>query len=195
MKRVLLGLIVIGALAGAGLTWANETSRPSPTDGSLSEIAQGPTTFERTMQAFQIEWTLLSYDSDEGPCLEVIGASGRGDRGSVASCGRSDGSFQWSIGGVELAGDWYSIAFGEAPPLARKMETVLGDGSVKSDADLASGKWLVVTRADPFDRALEIAEIRAKDGQGTHLASLQVPSLIDRRERARTLAAKGSTEG
>lgn len=200
-RRVVL--IVLGAVIAVGATAAAAIPRlSSDGDGNrpridayrraaVSQRLQG----EENRRSFEqpkgaVRWTLTRAGGPDGVCLDLAGeAIGRPDRGAAGSCGATtkNGEFTWAVGGVEVGGQWFNVAYGEVLRGAAEIRVTLGDGSQRSDREFrqAGRMWvLVVPAADPMDSDADISSIAAVDDSGAELARETPPSLVEARRAA-----------
>lgn len=116
------------------------------------------------------------------------------DRGRLGGCGESDDPhLRWGIGGIDIGGQWYNVAYGQAALDASSVEVTLGSGSVQTDSAVraSNGTWLIVLPADPMDAQTEFVKIVALTDSGVHLAVAEPPSLVAHRQAAAGRAAGG----
>lgn len=177
-------MIAAAGSAGAYLGIARGVRAPAANGPSPTPSLFG----QKTITVDGVPFTISGSSSPDGPC---IGVSAPG--GSIGGgCGRSDGPFQWGLGGLRVNGRLYNIAYGEAPPGASHMEVVLGDGSTLM-ADTAEGLWVAVVPATEGDPASDFRTVKAEDEAGNVLAQVDLPSLAEFR-RAAQRAAQGDAQ-
>jgi hypothetical protein len=139
---------------------------------------------ERTFEepAGEVEWTVVSYEASDGPCLDIYAEAVPGDdEAKMSSCGRFEGPFRWSIGGVEVADQFYNVAFGRAAVGADRMRITLGHGAAVAP-DVVRGIWVAVMPGSPED--FDITLLEAVGGNGRVLESVRPTSIADLRENA-----------
>jgi hypothetical protein len=184
-----LALVIAGAgLAGVYLAMAREVQAPAANGPSPSP---SPSPFgQKTVTVDGVPFTISGSSSADGPCIGVSAPGGIVGGG----CGRSDGPFQWGLGGLRVNGRLYNIAFGEAPPGASHMEVVLGDGSTLT-ADTAEGLWVAVVPATEGDPASDFRTVKAEDEAGNVLAKVDLPSMAEYRRAAQRGAQSDAQAG
>ena len=164
------------------------------------EMGQGParaTGEIRSDRSFEypdgvVEWTVRSYESEDGTCMAARAVTlDASDDGEIGGCGEPADPLLWSLGGVEVGGQWYNVSFGRLPPNASSARLTLGDGSVLTDSG-DGGLWVVVTAAEPDDPDALISIIEAVDGSGDAVARLHpsTDDLLDRRTQAQAQAVE-----
>lgn len=127
----------------------------------------------------RVRWTVVTYASSAGPCLDIHGQLLDGhDEGKVGGCGPPDGPFAVGVGGLELGGTWYNIVHGTAPSGGVRMRILLGDGT-SLEARVVRNTWVVVTSDPGFD----VARVEALSRRGASVASIQPPSLAEAEEQ------------
>ena len=119
-----------------------------------------------------------------------------GEQGRLGGCGAPDNRLlRWSIGGVEIGGQWFNVAYGHAPGSASSIRLILSDGTARMDSNLQgnAGLWVVVVPGSPFDARNDFARIDLRDGTGSLIAQQEVPSLAAARQRARDHRARAGS--
>lgn len=145
-------------------------------------MKQGQTEFIKTDDSNQVRWEVLSYQTDEGDCLAVVGTSlSTADSGKMESCGRDSGTMRWSGGGIDLDGQWFNVAFGELPDGASEVEITSEDGT-RRDAAVSGDVWIL---AAPDDSPLGLfgapKRINAKGSAGQTVATVSLALASARR--------------
>lgn len=192
-------LVLIGAFF-VGVGTSGPRYAPPPEDlaakGRAADLAS--LEVERTLESpvGRVRWTLVSYDSSDGPCLEVVAEVIDGtDHGRLGGCGASeDPQLRWSIGGIDIGGQWYNVAYGQVALDASSVQVTLGNGSVQADSGVRAnnGAWIIVLPADPMDSQNEFIRIEALTDSGAQLAAAEeLPSLVAYRRAAAGHAASG----
>ncbi|HXF36017.1 MAG TPA: hypothetical protein VNO17_02415 [Actinomycetota bacterium] len=135
-----------------------------------------------------LEWSLVSYESPHGPCLDVWVADGTGQIvGPQGGCGTAE-PFRLSLGGIEVDGRRYDVHYGEAAPGATRVILTMEDGSWNS-IQVKAGVWLFVAAGDP---QVSVSRIELVDTAGRVLADASPPSLAAlRAQAAEALAHRG----
>lgn len=122
---------------------------------------------EQIQEADGVTWTLVSYGSTDGPCLDVHAEDASGESAKIGGCGTPDGPFRIGVGTVYLNGSPHTAAYGRAPAGAERMRLALSDGSTKSVA-LANRTYL-----HPLPRGeMDVEQIDALDDRGRVIASI-----------------------
>jgi hypothetical protein len=139
---------------------------------------------QRSVREGGVTWTISRSDSPDGPCVGVVAVVDGQQAGSVGGgCGTSDDPrLRWGIGGLEIDGAWFNVAYGEVAATASSVSVTLGSGTVVSDDGMreSSGAWLVVVpAADPLSRAAEIKRIAVVDETGAIITDASPPSMVD----------------
>jgi hypothetical protein len=186
----LAGVVVValfGVFVGNGA--ASSPSAPSPRLGGAHVVEPATATTSRSVQVGGVTWTVIRRDSPDGACVGVVADVDGVEEGQVGGgCGEADEpTLRWGLGGLEVNGQWFNVAYGEVPITVSSVRVTLGDGSVLSDTNLgeSAGSWVVVTSADPFDKAKEISGIEALSASGAILAEKTPPSVVDLRNAAK----------
>lgn len=152
------------------------------TEGRTVDWGSVRVRLERAVQApaGTIAWQIVSYQSSDGPCLDVYAELAPGeDSGGLVSCGKPDAPFGLGIGGLEFAGNLYNVVYGEAPAGATAMRVVLGDGTVLTRA-VTNGVFFILVPGEDFD----VSKVEAVNRKGTSVASIEPPSIQEARQKA-----------
>lgn len=175
-------LVLLGSQGGVG----QPAYVPDSNVVALEGIDPATVRIERELEApvGVAKWSVVSYRSQSGPCLHASGQllSG-GDSGELGGCGEPDGPFLWFLGGVELGGNWYNVAFGRDPGGAVAAMKVVLEGGGSLRANLVDGIWIVVVPGP--QELFEVARIEALDSAGSVVSGVTPPSLREARQRER----------
>jgi hypothetical protein len=182
----LFGVALVGFLVRSGAT----AESPSVTHGGANVVeSTNATASDAVIEVGDVTWTLIRGDSPEGACVGVVAEVAGVEQGQVGgSCGEPDDpKLRWGLGGLEVDGRWFNVAYGEVPSDATSVRVTLGDGSALTDSELGrtDGGWLIVVPADPLDKATEISSIEVLSTAGSVIAEKTTPSLVDLRNRAK----------
>jgi hypothetical protein len=121
-----------------------------------------------------IRWTVVSYESSQGSCLdfhwEAIGMDGPGRTGMTGGCGSENPVFRAEgIAGFDLDGTWYNVTHGAVWGEASEVTTVFADGT-EITVPVVAGIWLVAVPGDvPWEPA-DIARVEVLDSAGKLIA-------------------------
>lgn len=181
---LMTGAVSAGVLLGEGATAGTGLGPSEPRD----VVSSGTATATRTVEVAGVTWNVVHRDSSEGPCIGVVAEMDGVEEGQVGGgCGESDDpALRWGIGGIEVKGQWFNVAYGKVPAAAASVRVILGDGSVVVDSGVqGNGIWVVVIPADPFDKATDIARLEVVGGAGIAITDVAPPSLVDLRNDAR----------
>ena len=194
-RLALVSGLTLGLLA---LVLGFETLVAHGSDPTASERANLPTKFETslenrsvapdTIQVVQslnvkgVGFSLVRYESSDGPCLDVYADVVPEAAPGQSGCGAPDGPFHWSIGGLDIGGTWYNIAYGDAVPNSEiaKIETTEG---LTMNAAVVDGTWIFVVPGDRID----YTNVTLVDAAGDTLASDQLPSLLSEEQKANSM--------
>lgn len=158
---------------------------PSRQELSVEGRHVSPETLEvkQSVEIGGIVWTVISYESSDGPCLDVYADTGLESDPGQSGCGTPSGPFHVSIGGQEIGGRWYNIAYGAALPgsVTASIESTGGTLNV----DVVDGTWLSIV---PGER-LDYGSVTLKDGSGATVAAVELPSLAAQQQAEASLAA------
>lgn len=195
-----LGLFIAIALtAGAGGAPRPAVSTREPMRSGLdSGTGEAKTTRSVEEPAGEVRWTVTSYETADGPCVEVVADEVDGtDQAGVRGCGRADDPLlRWSMGGVEVGGQWFNVAFGQVPPDAASVRLTLGDGTVRTDSDVqADGLWIVVVPGEPTDAGREPVRVDVVDDDGVVMTTEELPSIVEYREQASIAESEETARG
>jgi hypothetical protein len=139
----------------------------------------------RTSVVDDVTWTLTRSTTSSGTCLTVVASGHEVELGRIGGgCGVTEpGGWEWGLGGLRVANQWFNVAYGQAPSAAASVDLELGNGIVLADSRVApaGGLWLFVFPADPISAASDVEEIRALDASGAVVASETPPSIVDYR--------------
>ncbi len=189
----LAGLAVVGIASTGGAELPGHLPDPSiaASEGQTIDLASARVIREFEEPEGEIRWTVVTYRSSEGPCMDVYAESiAGGDSAKSGSCGEPQGPFLWGIGGVEVGGRWYNLVDGRAPPGATSMRITLGDGR-SLEANLVEGTYLTVI---PGERStFEVKRIQAVGPGDKALTSVHPPSVSAERQKGEEAASEAST--
>jgi hypothetical protein len=130
-------------------------------------INEETVTVEQVQEADGVTWTLVSYTSSDGPCLDVEAQDSSGESAKIGGCGAPDGPFRIGVGTVYLNSSPHTAAYGRAPAGAEKMRLALADGSTKS-VGLANRTYL-----QPLGQGqMDVSRVDALDNRGRVIASI-----------------------
>lgn len=195
-RRIGIGAGVLGAaLILVGVVFETTTTRatsrlerPRENDSLLAT-----STSMMTIEVGGVRWTLVSRSSGDGPCLGVVAEVDGLEQGELGGgCGRpEDAALNWGIGGIDVGGSWFNVAYGQAVPSASSVKISLGDGSVRTFDNVAEdqGLWLSVIEASPTDRDGAVVHVEVLDANRSVILSRDLPSIVD----ARLQALSGAT--
>jgi hypothetical protein len=142
-------------------------------------VTPGTLQVEERVMVDGLEWSLVSYESRDGPCLDVWVADGTGQVvGTQSGCGTGS-PFRWSVGGMEVDGRWYDVYHGGTVPGATRVILTMEDGGRRS-TEVEAGAWLVAA-GDPQG---SVSRIELVDTVGRVLADVSPPSLATLRAPA-----------
>lgn len=176
-------VVVVGAVAIstvlATFGGADEAVYTPNRDAITAEgraLTEGSSRVLRTVEEpAGLDWTLVTYLSSDGVCLDAhVKLEASRDEGMLGGCGAPAGLSGYSVGGIELGGQWYTVGFGSVPVAATKVEATLADGSTVT-SDTAGGVWLSAVRGET-----DFTRIAAKDSEGRVLHAVNPPSLTER---------------
>jgi hypothetical protein len=192
-KRLLFGAVGAAFLAGSLLV-GSVVAKGNDEQGNLpskqESSQEGRQVFADTLEMKQsvnvggINWSLVSYDSSDGPCLDVYANVDPKAAPGQSGCGTPDGPFQWSIGGLDVDGEWYNIAYGTTVKGSVTASIKSSDGTL--NLDVIKGSWLSVVPGERMD----YASVTLEDGSGKPVASVEFPSISKERQAARDALAK-----
>lgn len=184
---LLVAVLAPGARGAGGKGEGDSGTGPSSGPFGLG-ITPGTLQVEERLMVDGLEWSLVSYDSPDGRCLDVWVADGTGEIvGAQSGCGTGR-PFHWSVGGMEVDGRWYDVHYGGAVPGATRVILTMEDGS-RSSTEVKAGAWLVVAPGDP---QVSVSRIDLVDTVGRVLADVSPPSLATLRAQAvEALARRG----
>jgi hypothetical protein len=162
---------------------------PTKQELAAEDRSVSPETLDvrQSVEVGGIVWTVVSYDSSDGPCLDVYADTGAKSDPGQSGCGESSGPFNVSIGGQEIGGRWYNIAYGAAVPGAATASIESTGGS--QNVDVVDGTWLSVVPGETLD----YAGVALKDDSGEIVAAVDLPSLAAQRQTEVSLAASAET--
>lgn len=173
-------------LMGGGVGAPRRASTKSGFGQPAGRSTQGTRSFEQP--AGQVHWTISRYDSPKGPCIEVVAEEvGGSHQGRLGGCGRPENpSLRWSIGGIDMDGQWFNVAYGAVSAAAASVRVTRGDQRELTDAGVRGGQglWIVVIAGNPLDGATDIVQIVARDESGHVIASIRPPSIVAYRQQA-----------
>jgi hypothetical protein len=202
--RLAVAVAVLASVFALTLFSVGAISNPRPAalpqelQRAASVANTGTSQAERSMEApaGRVRWTVTSYDSAEGPCVVVVAEEVQSvDRGQLASCGPLDDPLlRWSMGGIEIASQWFNVAYGQVAFGASYVRLTLGDGSVRVDAGFrqANGLWIVVIPAGPFDARSDFVRIEVLGEGGVVMTSQELPSLVEYRKQAQSAGSEAA---
>jgi hypothetical protein len=190
-KLILVGTGLFAAailLSLLGQVVGVEAVTPDPSNETDLPATGALDTTSRTVEVGGVLWTVVSGDSGSGRCVGVIASVSGVEEGQVGGgCGPSvNPALRWGMGGLEVRGQWFNVAYGEAYQPADEVRVTLGDGSVSTIDNLSvtQGAWLVVVGGDPLSAANDFTRIRVLDASGKELAREDPPSLAGYRQQA-----------
>lgn len=157
-------------------------ANPGNVVGVNAEV--GSTT--RTVVVDGVTWTVSAYSSPGGPCVGVVAYVDGVEQGRIGGgCGTADDPrLWWGIGGIEIAGQWFNIAYGVVTQAADAVRVTLGDGTVITDDGVtaADGVWIVVVPGDPLSQRSDVTTITALSA-GSEVATETPPSIVAYRQQ------------
>jgi len=200
-KRLAIGVgATVGVLAvvlTAGAISANtEPSRSgeSSVGGNATATADSGSGETRlSVEVGGVNWTVSRTDGPDEACIGVVATLHGEELGSLGGgCGRPEiGHMRFGIGGIDIGGDWFNLAYGEVAPETRSLDVILGDGTVLRHTVVpeAEGLWIVVSPGQPTSLGSDFVLIKALDAGGSVIAQETPPSLVARRLQAQASVA------
>lgn len=192
-----IGCVAVVAVAAVASSVMAGSVTPNPGGDARSTVPQDPVGERdsvRTSVVDDVTWTLSRYSTSSQTCMSVVASIDGAEQGRLdAGCGVSGaGDLQWGLGGLQVADQWFNVAYGQAPPTAVSVNLKLGNGSVLVDSMVAAagGLWLFVFPDDPISTGSDVDEITALDASGTLVAREGPPSIVEYRENALADPAK-----
>ena len=182
---VLVGLLIFSVMSlGANAARVRNNLRGPEHAGRTvrlgSPLAQRAITSDSA-----VDWNIASYATSAGTCLVVVGELNGVEEGRVGGCGdRGSSVFNWSVGGLDVGGQWYNLAYGQVDAGASAVRVTLADGSTIADTSPSSGLWLVATPAQPLDNGADIVHVAAVGLDGATIADGAPSSVVAAREAA-----------
>lgn len=181
-----LGLGTAAVIAGAGDVQPSLLPSEEARSAQHLDVAKSSAQRERSTRVSGLTWDLVSYESSDGPCLDVIGTSeSTAETGRLSTCGLEEG-YSISIGGLVIDGRTLNIAFGFSPAGTDTAQVTSADGVVLTDGDARHGEWLFILEgSDLSDESADFASLTFRGRSGEILASRLLPSLSEMRSRAK----------
>jgi hypothetical protein len=187
MAAAVIGAIGIATVLATQGGADETTYSPNPE----TVAAEGRTLAENSVRVLRtvekpagLNWTVVTYLSSDGACLDAhVELESSPDQGTLGGCGAPSGLLGYTLGGIELGGQWYTVGFGPAPLGTSEVTATLADGTTLK-SDTAGGVWLSAVRGE-----IDFTRIDARDAKGNVLQAVQPPSLSER------LKAPPSPEG
>lgn len=178
-----VGLLLVGTAAAGGYALFD---RYGPTSDELR--VQGRVANPATLEVRRsivvpagVTWTVVSYDSSDGVCLDAFGElSSGGEQAKLGGCDLA-GEVPYSMGGLQLGDEWFNVIFGQSS--GATVRVTLGSGAIRQDTP-ENGVWIVVVPSDPTARANDFARVDVLDGAGNVVATIEPPSLAQLRQDA-----------
>jgi hypothetical protein len=196
LRRRTIGIVTAAAVMGAiGIATVLATqggadeNHYSPNPETIE--AEGRTLVENSVRVLRtvedpagLNWTVVTYLSSDGACFDAhVELVSSPDQGMLGGCGAPAGLGGYTVGGVELGGQWYTVGFGPVPLGTSEVTATLADGTTLK-SDIVGGVWLSAVRGET-----DFTRIDARDAKGSVLQAVQPPSLTER------LKAPPSPEG
>jgi hypothetical protein len=194
-------------LAIVGMTIASRAAEsPSPYAPDPEALAAqdrsvdpaGPTVLRASDDlASRARWTIVTYESSDGTCLDLWGEPfDGGGRVTLSNCGQPEDPLLWGQGGASVGDSWYNLAFGKIPEGTSSVQVGLVDGTQVTDDLVAGGVWFVVNPAEPTDSSSSFKLVQALDASGALLAEAKAASnLADVRKAEAEIGASQSPSG
>lgn len=174
---VLVAALVIGNAISADTAAAN----PSVTRDAVAGMNAGLAATSRAVEVGDAIWTVTHEESPDGPCMGVVAQVDGVEQGRLGGdCGAPSNRLWWGIGGLDIANQWFYVAFGEVSQLVDSVRVTLGDGTVLTDGGVvaASGLWIIVAPGNPTSPASDFVRITALDAAGSVVAQENPPSIV-----------------
>jgi hypothetical protein len=187
----MIGVVVTTALSVAVVTGSVGRSHRVQVH-HVANVALRETT--RSVEVGDVTWTVSRSESEVGPCIGVTATFRGREEGTIGGgCGNPDDpDLRWGIGGLDVGGRWFNVAYGAVSPTVRVVEVTLGDGTIVSDhLGPDEGVWILPVAADPLNRAFDVVRISARDGGDAVVAEEEPPSLVKERQQAQQLSTQG----
>lgn len=160
---------LVGGIVFASLVGAEAPSyAPDPAIAAVEKqtLRQDTVKVEQVDETAGVTWTLVSYESSDGPCLDVHAEDDSGEWGKIGGCGTPDGPFRIGVGSIFLSGNTYTAAYGRPPVGAERMRLALSDGTTVT-VSLVNGTYL-----HPLQHGNDVVRADALDRRGTVISSI-----------------------
>jgi len=124
---VVLGALVVVIANGVSANPTNPASSSDPGNVVGVNAKLGSTT--RTVAVGGVTWTVSAYSSPGGPCVGVVAYVDGVEQVRIGGgCGTPDDPrLWWGIGGIEIAGQWFNVAYGLVAQAVDAVRVTLGD--------------------------------------------------------------------
>lgn len=179
------GVLLVGFFVAGTMTAAKPSSDIGAGDGA-------PPVGAGTVPTVAIGDTTWSVDVKDG-CLEAFATVSGEEEGRLGTVCPSDKPLAWGIGGLDVGGQWFSVAYGLAPAAA-VVRVATDDGTVRDveNVALSDGAWMVVFPGDPASNESDVVQISSFDKEGSLIAQMEPPSVADLTRLASVAAAEAS---
>lgn len=167
-------LVILGAISLGGAEERGYVPDPEIAAAEGQTIAADSLVVEQEFEQppGEVRWSVITYLSSAGPCLDVYGelVSG-GDAATVGGCGAPDEPFRMGVGQVWLADRPYTVAYGQPPLATTVVKVTLADGTI-TEVTPSDGIFVYITAGE-----VDVTLVEAVDALGNVIDTERPPSL------------------